>query len=176
MAQIVNFADRTTVNGNDYYPSPILGAKPDLSRGLVFVTAPLRRSMEIDGFFSGHLEAIINKRDMDIEAVLYQILPSGAIMHLSYFLGRASYGDDLVTRRLFLPGQLRTIVFDRSRLVSRYVEKRSRLMLVLDVVKSPFAEINYGTGGDVSRENINDAKVPLKVRWSAGSYITVPVR
>lgn len=176
MAQIVNFADRTTVNGNDYYPSPILGAKPDLSRGLVFVTAPLRRSMEIDGFFSGHLEAIINKRDMDIEAVLYQILPSGAIMHLSYFLGRASYGDDLVTRRLFLPGELRTIVFDRSRLVSRYVEKGSRLMLVLDVVKSPFAEINYGTGGDVSRENITDAKVPLKVRWSAGSYITVPVR
>jgi putative CocE/NonD family hydrolase len=176
MAQTVNFADRTTVNGNDYYPSPILGAKPDLSRGLVFVSAPLQRSIEIDGFFSGHLEAIINKRDMDIEAVLYQILPSGAIMHLSYFLGRASYGDDLVTRRLFVPGELRTIVFDRSRLVSRYVEKGSRLMLVLDVVKSPFAEINYGTGRDVSRENIDDAKVPLKVRWSASSYITVPVR
>jgi putative CocE/NonD family hydrolase len=176
MAQTINFANRTTVNGNDYYPSPILGAKPDLSRGLVFVTARLRRSMEIDGFFTGRLEAIINKRDIDIEAVLYQILPSGAIMHLSYFLGRASYGDDLVTRRLFVPGKLRTIVFDRSRLVSRYVEKGSRVMLVLDVVKSPFSEINYGTGGDVSQESIHDAKVPVTVRWSTGSYITLPVR
>jgi uncharacterized protein len=176
MAQTVNFADRSTVNGNDYYPSPILGAKPNLSRGLVFVTAPLRHSTEIDGFFTGRLEAKINKRDMDIEAVLYQVLPSGTLMHLSYFLGRASYGDDLVTRRLFVPGEIRTIVFDRSRLVSRYVAKGSRLMLVLDVVKSPFAEINYGTGGDVSRENIHDAKVPLKVLWSTGSYITVPVR
>jgi putative CocE/NonD family hydrolase len=176
MAQTVNFADRATVNGNDYYPSPILGAKPDLSRGLVFATAPLQRSMEIDGFFTGHLKAIINKRDMDVEAVLYQILPSGAIMHLSYYLGRASYGDDLVTRRLLVPGELRTIVFDRSRLVSRYLQKGSRLLLVLDVVKSAFSEINYGTGGDVSRENVRDAKVPLNVLWSTGSYITVPTR
>jgi uncharacterized protein len=176
MLQTVNFAHRTTVNGNDYYPSPILGAKPDLSRGLVFVSAPLQHSKEIDGFFTGHLEAVINKRDMDVEAVLYQILPSGTIMHLSYFLGRASFGDDLVTRRLFVPGRLRTIVFDRSRLVSRYVESGSRLMLVLDVAKSPFAEINYGTGGDVSRENVHDANGPLEVQWSTGSYITVPVR
>jgi uncharacterized protein len=176
MTQTVNLANRTTVNGNDYYPSPILGATPDRSRGLIFVTPPLRRSTEIGGFFTGHLNVIINKRDMDVEAVLYQILPSGRIMHLSYFLGRASYGDDLVTRRLFVPGELRTIVFDRSRLVSRYVQKGSRLMLVLDVVKSPFAEINYGTGGDVSQESIRDAKVPLTVRWFSSSYVTLPVR
>ena len=157
-------------------PSPILGAKPDLSRGLVFVSAPLEKSMEIDGFFTGHLDAAINKRDMDVEAVLYQIMPGGALMHLSYFLGRASYSDDLVTRRLFVPGRVQTIAFDRSRLVSRYLEKGSRLMLVLDVVKSPFAEINYGTGADVSSENIRDAAVPLTVRWSANSYITLPVR
>jgi putative CocE/NonD family hydrolase len=176
MLQTVNFADRRTVNGNDYYPSPILGGKPDLSRGLVFVTPPLRRSTEIDGFFTGHLQATINKRDMDVEAVLYQILPSGTIMHLSYFMGRASYGDDLITRRLFVPGRPRSIAFDRSRLVSRSIQKGSRLMLVLDVVKSPFAEINYGTGGDVSRENIRDAGVPLTVRWSTASYITLPER
>jgi hypothetical protein len=91
-------------------------------------------------------------------------------------MGRASYGDDLVTRRLFVPGRPQTIVFDRSRLVSRYLEKGSRLMLVLDVVKSPFAEINYGTGGDVSRENIGDAGAPLTVRWSTASYITIPER
>jgi hypothetical protein len=49
-------------------------------------------------------------------------------------------------------------------------------MLVLDVVKSPFSEINYGTGGEVSREDVRDAKIPLTVRWSTGSYITLPVR
>lgn len=101
--QTVNFADRKTVDGADYYPSPILGATPDLSRGLVFETAPLARSMEVDGFFTGRLKAVINKRDFDIEAVLYQVLPDGRLMHLSYFMGRASYGDDGIVRRLFVP-------------------------------------------------------------------------
>lgn len=105
---------------------------------------------------------------------LNQVLPDGTLMHLSYFMGRASYGDDMVTRRLLVPGVERTITFDRSRLVSRYLQKGSRLMLVLDVVKSSSAEINYGTGGDVSRENIRDAKTPLEVQWSTASYISVP--
>ncbi|HTU82573.1 MAG TPA: CocE/NonD family hydrolase [Candidatus Acidoferrales bacterium] len=174
--ETVNFADRKTVNGNDYYPDPILGASPDLSRGLAFESPPLRHAMEIDGFFTGHLVAAIDKRDMDVQAVLYQRLPDGRLMHLSYFMGRASYGDDLITRRLFNPGLPKTIVFDRSRLVSRYLEKGSRLLLTLDVVKSPFSEINYGTGGDVSRENLADAKAPLTVRWSTSSFITLPVR
>lgn len=174
--QTVNFADRKTVNGNDYYPFPIVGAKPDLSRGLVFVTPALAEPMEIDGFFTGHLQAIVNKRDLDVEAVLYQVLPGGSLMHLSYFMGRASYGDHIEKRRLLTPGKLETLTFDRSRMVSRYVRKGSRLMLVLDVVKNPFAEINYGTGGDVSREDIRDARSPLKVRWSTSSFITVPVR
>lgn len=175
MPQTVNFADRKAVNGNDYYPFPILDAKPDLSRGLVFETAPLASDMEIDGFFTGHLQAIINKRDMDLEAVLYQVLPDGRLMHLSYFMGRASYGNDMITRRLFVPGVERTITFDRSRMISRYLRKGSRLMLQLDVVKNGFAEINYGTGGDVSREDIRDAKIPLEVQWSTSSYITLPV-
>jgi uncharacterized protein len=176
MLQTVNFADRKTVNGDDYYPFPILGAKPDLSRGLVFETAPLARSTEIDGFFTGRLQAIINKRDFDIQAVLYQVLPDGTLMHLSYFMGRASYSDDAATRHLFIPGVERTVTFDRSRLVSRYVQKGSRLLLVLDVVKNSFAELNYGTGGDVSRESIRDAKTPLQVQWSTASYISVPMQ
>ena len=176
MPLTINFADRKTTNGNDYYPFPIVGAKPDLSRGLVFRTPPLRAPAEIDGFFTGHLQAVINKRDMDVEAVLYQVLPNGTLMHLSYFEGRASYGDHIDVRTLLTPGKLETITFDRSRMVSRYLARGSRLLLVLDGIKSPFSEINYGTGGDVSREDIRDARVPLKIRWSTSSYITIPYR
>lgn len=176
ISQTVDFADRTTTNGNDYYPYPILGAKPNLSRGLTFLSARFAKPVEIDGFFTGRLHAIVNKRDMDVEAVLYQVLPDGRLMHLSYFMGRASYGDHTDVRRLLTPGKVETIAFDRTRMVSRYVERGSRLMLVLDAVKSPFAEINYGTGGDVSREDIRDAKVPLKIRWLTTSSITIPLR
>jgi len=109
-------------------------------------------------------------------AVLYQVFPNGKLMHLSYFMGRASYGDHTDVRMLLTPGKIESIAFDRSRLASRYLAKGSRLMLVLDVVKNGFAEINYGTGGDVTREDIRDAKVPLRIRWSTRSYISIPVR
>ncbi|HEY6326669.1 MAG TPA: CocE/NonD family hydrolase, partial [Candidatus Cybelea sp.] len=176
MPEQIDFTDRKTVNGSDYYPFPILGAKPDLSRGLTFETAPFTRPIELDGSFTGRLQTVVNKRDLDVEAVLYQVLPNGELMHLSYFMGRASYGDRNDLRRLLVPGTLETISFARSRLVSRYLEKGSRLMLVLDAVKNGYAEVNYGTGGDVSRESIRDAKTPLKLQWSTASYIDLPVR
>jgi uncharacterized protein len=47
---------------------------------------------------------------------------------------------------------------------------------VLGVNKRADQEINYGTGGDVSAETIEDAKAPLKVRWFSDSYIDIPVR
>jgi uncharacterized protein len=91
-------------------------------------------------------------------------------------LGRGSYVDDIAHRQLFVPGEDTTLDIKQSRMVSRLLEKGSRLLLVLDGVKSPFAEINYGTGGDVSRENIGDARFPLHIRWATTSFIEVPVR
>jgi hypothetical protein len=44
------------------------------------------------------------------------------------------------------------------------------------VNKNAFAQVNYGTGKDVSEESIADAKEPLRVRWHNGSFIDVPLR
>ncbi len=54
--------------------------------------------------------------------------------------------------------------------------KGSRLLATLNVNKNPFAQINYGTGKDVSDEDINDAKPPLQIKWHNGSYLKIPVR
>jgi uncharacterized protein len=43
------------------------------------------------------------------------------------------------------------------------------------VNKNGFAQVNYGTGKDVSDESIADAKEPLEVRWYNDSYVTVPI-
>ena len=45
---------------------------------------------------------------------------------------------------------------------------------MLDVNKNAIAQVNYGTGGDVSDESIADADGPLRVRWHTDSYVTVP--
>jgi hypothetical protein len=52
-----------------------------------------------------------------------------------------------------------------------------RLFVALNVHKNRFAQVNYGTGKDVSTESIpaGDAQFPLKIEWSTDSYLTIPL-
>lgn len=172
--QEVDLADRESFN-NDYYPDPIMKKELDRSNGLFFISEPFRKEVIVNGSFSGILKAIINKKDMDIGVVLYEVKPNGEFFQLSYFLGRASYAKNRSVRKLLHPGKLESIPFSKTRLVSRQLKKGSRLLVVLNIDKNPFAQINYGTGKDVSDETIRDAKVPLKIRWSNDSFIEVPL-
>ena len=112
---------------------------------------------------------------MDIGVVLYEVMPNGDLFHLSYFLGRASFAHDMTIRNLLTPGKVESIPFDRTRMVSRRLSKGSRLLVTLNVNMNPNAQINYGTGKDVSDENISDAKEPLKIQWLTDSYVKIPI-
>jgi uncharacterized protein len=173
--QSVDFADRKTTSDNDTYPDPIVPKRPDFPNGYAFVTPPLQRPMTLSGCFTGSIRAIINRRDMDVGLVLYQMEPDGKLFELSYFIGRASYARDMSQRRLLQPGRAETIPFSRSYLVSRYLAKGSRLLLTLIVNKNAYAEINFGTGGDVADEDIRDAKTPLRVDWLTDSFVRIPM-
>jgi hypothetical protein len=48
--------------------------------------------------------------------------------------------------------------------------------VLLNIIKQPDLQINYGTGKDVSDETIADAGQPLQIKWFGGSYIDIPVR
>ena len=174
LEQTVDFADRKTTN-NDSYPYQIEGKQPNLSNGYTFVSEPFDEPVEISGFFSGEIKAIINKLDMDIGLALYEVMPNGALFQLSSYTGRASYATDMTVRHLLTPGKVESIPFDRTRLVSRRLSKGSRLLLSLNVNKNAFAQINYGTGKDVSDEDMNDAKVPLHIRWRSDSFVKIPI-
>jgi uncharacterized protein len=47
---------------------------------------------------------------------------------------------------------------------------------VLSVNKRPDRQINYGTGNAVNTESIEDARVPVRIRWYSDSYIDIPIR
>jgi hypothetical protein len=176
LRESVDFADRKTTNDNASYPDPIVPKRPELRGGYAFITAPLDHPMTLSGSFTGTFRAILNKRDVDFGVVLYQVQPDGKLFELSYFIGRASYARDMSRRRLLQPGRIESIPVTRSYLVSRYLAKGSRLLLTLDVNKNPFAELNYGTGGAVAKEDIRDAKVPLQVEWLNGSSVRIPLK
>ena len=61
-------------------------------------------------------------------------------------------------------------------LTSRKLESGSRLVMVLSVNKRADRQINYGTGGAVNEESVEDAGAPVRIRWYSDSYIDVPVR
>ena len=130
----------------------------------------------MSGLITGELKAAIDRRDFDFTWALYEAMPDGKYFNLSYYLGRASYAADRTTRRLLTPGKTASLPFSRTPLISRQLSKGSRLLLLVTVNKNPFAQVNYGTGRDVSDESIADAKQPLKVRWHNASFIDVPLR
>lgn len=172
--QTVDLADRTTSN-NDYYPFPIVRDALQPATGLVFVSDPLTAPLEISGSFSGELKISINKKDVDLGVSLYELSPDGKVMQLSYYLGRASYANDMTTRKLLAPGEKRSVPLGATRMTSRQLLAGSRLLVVADVNKNSFHQVNHGTGGDVSAESVKDAGEPLRVRWYADSYIDLPV-
>lgn len=136
--------------------------------------SPFSKTTVVSGAFSGELDVTINKRDADLAITVFEQLPGGRLFHLAHWLGRASFASDSTTRILLAPGRACRVPFETT-VVSRRILKGHRLVVLLDVNKNPIAQVNYGTGGDVSDESIADAKVPLQVSWHTDSYVKVPV-
>lgn len=174
LTQHVDFSDRTTTS-HGYYPDPIVLDELQVESGLSFISDPFDEPVSVSGMFSGELKVRMNKRDMDFTVVLYEVMADGKAMQLSYYLGRASHAGDMSVRKLLTPGEWTTIPFDRTRMVSRRLRAGSRLLVVVDVVKDAFHQVNYGTGKDVSDESIADAGEPLQVLWNTDSVIRVPL-
>lgn len=175
LSQVVDFADRETSNNNNYYPDPLVLDEIDSENGFSFLSEPLEKSILVNGSFLGELKASINKKDFDFGVTLYEVMPNGKYFHLSYIIGRASYANDITKRNLLTPNKIETIPFSNTRLVSKKLEKGSRLLIFLDVNKNPFSELNYGTGKKVSEETLKDAKQPLKIKWYNDSFVEIPI-
>ncbi|HMB56716.1 MAG TPA: CocE/NonD family hydrolase [Arenimonas sp.] len=171
--QSVDFGDRSNI---DYASPPLLiNRSVDSNNGLVFLSDPMTQATEFSGLFSGRLDFSIDKRDVDYNLALYELLPSGEYLQLSSHIGRASFARDRSHRSLLTPGKRQSLTFTSERMTSRQLQPGSRLVLVLSVNKQPDIQINYGSGKDVSDETIADGKRPLHLRWYDSSYIDIPV-
>ncbi|AXY74401.1 CocE/NonD family hydrolase [Paraflavitalea soli] len=172
--QEINFADRDSVHSY-YYNNKVIYDSLHTNNGLVFITDPLQAPLEISGRFTGQLAAMINKKDIDFSVALFEQMPDGRFFYLTYFMGRASYAKDIMHRQLLVPGKKEFIPFSNSYITSRQLQKGSRIMAIVNINKSPFEQINYGTGKDVSTETIQDAGLPLRIKWYNDSYLKIPV-
>jgi len=147
---------------------------PRLANAILFTSAPLTAPVEVSGLFSGRLEFIANKRDVDLGVTLYERTAAGRYLYLSHYWTRASLAGDPSRRTLLVPGRRQRIDFESGRLTSRLVAAGSRVVVAVSVIKQPGEQINYGTGKDVSDETIADAGAPLQLRWLAGTFFELP--
>jgi uncharacterized protein len=171
----VDFKDRKTMNNTDYYPWPLERDQINKKDGLIFKSETLTEDVIINGSFLGNLEFSINKKDVDYSVILYQLTPEGNYFHLSYYIGRASYAKNREQRNLLIPNQKTQLSFNNSKLISKKLEKGSRIVVVVNVNKNNNAQINYGTGKDVNKENIKDAEIPLNITFTGNSSISLPI-
>lgn len=172
--QRIDFGNRNSRNSY-YYFNQVIYDKLFPNNGLLLLSDPLKQETELSGNFTGVLKAVINKKDMDFSVALFELMPDGRYFLLSYFMGRASYAKDIMHRNLLVPGKKETIPFTNSYMTSRKLARGSRIAIILNINKSAFEQINYGTGGDVNKETIKDAGVPLNIKWFGDSYIKLPV-
>jgi uncharacterized protein len=177
VAQVVNLADRSDINSSWNPQSDVASRNLATRNATTYVSEPLPKAIELQGAWSGQLDLTVNKMDIDLRVVAYELLPSGDYVQLfePYAL-RASYARDRVHRHLLRAGERQQVLFRIERLTSRKLQAGSRIVFVLSIDKRPDQEINYGTGEDVSVESLEDGKVPVKLRWYGDSYIEMPVR
>lgn len=175
LVQTVDLGDRTT-EGHRYYPYPAVRDGLEVQSGFAFVSEPFKTRVQVVGMFSGELKVRIDKRDFDFSVSLYELMPEGQVMQLSYYVGRASYSRDMTRRKLLVPGEWARVPFERTRMTGRLMEAGSRLLVVVDVLKDAGHQVNMGTGKDVSDESTADAEMSLKIEWHPDSIIRVPLR
>jgi len=169
ITQTLDLADRSDVDRN------YTGDGLDTWNSLEFISDPLDKPTEFSGLFSGMLDLVTNKKDLDISIALFEVTPKGEYVQLSWYLNRASYIKDRSHRRLLTPGVRQQLSFQNGRLTSRLLQPGSRLVMLLGLLRQPSTQINYGSGKDVSDETAADGKEPLTVQWFDDSYIEIPI-
>ncbi len=168
----VDMTDRSDITR--MFSNGIVQKTFDTWNSVAFVSEPFTDAPELSGFFSGRLDVVTNKRDFDFNVSLYELTPAGEYISLSNYMARASYVHDRSNRRLLTPGEPQHLDFTSGRMTSRKFQAGSRLIVEISIIRQPGAQINYGTGRDVSDETIADAGDPLTVQWLS-SRIDVPV-
>jgi putative CocE/NonD family hydrolase len=170
----VDLANRVVFHNFHAFPMEIVQGPLQYVTEAVFATPPFETATSVMGEFEGELVVTTNKRDFDLGITVFEAMPDGRLFHLARALQRASYAQGREKRRLLTPGREQRVPFITS-MVARRMQPGSRLLVLVDANKNPFAQVNYGTGKDVSGESVEDAGEPLVIEIRSGSYVEVPL-
>ena len=171
--QTVDMSDRSTQH--NVAPWPVIQKQFNEPNGLVYMTPKFKVDHALAGAITGHFSIAVNKKDVDIGYNFYEIDEDGNTFHLNNYRSRASYADDMSKRQLLTPNKKTIVPIVNARMTAKLIKKGSRLAIVLNVNKNVDAQVNMGSGKDVSSETIADAGEPLILKWFNDSEINIPL-
>jgi hypothetical protein len=176
LTETLDLKDRTDVGWRP--AQELVVSEPQPREGALFLTEPFEEPIDLAGRLRGVLDFTINKYDVDLVMMLYELRSNGEYVKLfePAFSFRASYAGDRIHRRLLLNGVRQQLPFQSESMVGRRLQAGSRLALALGINKRADQQINYGGTHDVSEESIEDAGAAVRIRWHDGSFIEVPSR
>ncbi|HUQ18209.1 MAG TPA: CocE/NonD family hydrolase [Gemmatimonadaceae bacterium] len=183
VVQVVDLADRTDVErwgvtGDLLDPSSgvrnLVDTATNIANSFMFSSPVIAEGGEVSGLFSGKITFVTNKKDFDYSVTLFELTKEGKYLQLNYYWSRASYAKDRSARMLLAPGKRTTLAFENNRLTSKQIEKGSRIVVVIAVMKNPSQQINYGSGKTVADETIKDAGEKLRIEWLPATFVDVP--
>lgn len=177
LEQTIDFSDRGNYTWNSSGNGNIVSKTLTIGEGFSFATPPFKTPLEINGAFLGNLEIGINKKDFDCTIQWFEQKENGEFHSLSLpYVGRASHANNPEQRQLLTPNTKTSFPFTNVRMTSKKLAKGSRLVVVINGIKHPFSQINYGSGKPVSQETLKDAQDPLIIKWYTDSYIKIPIK
>ncbi|WP_426477205.1 CocE/NonD family hydrolase [Chryseobacterium sp. CBSDS_008] len=171
----IDLKDRTNVDELIKQKDNVLDNTIYTPDAIIFSSSPFEKAVEFTGNFLGKLNLSVNKKDIDLYMKLYEKTKEGKYFLLSTYYGRASYAKNTEKRKLLHENKKTSISFTNNEFVSKKIEKGSQLVLVLGGIKTPYMQVNYGTGKDVSEETIKDAAYPVKIKFYNNSFIEIPI-
>ncbi len=175
ITQEVDLKERTTKQSEGDADRGFIDSTMSQDNKLVFKTDTMTKNTILSGSITASLLLSANKKDLDIEYILYEQMPDGKYFFLNHNLQRASYARDRTKRHLLQPGHPEEIPLYNNFLTCIQLPVGSRLVVVIGINKNPDFQVNYGTGKDVSDETIADAKEPLLVKWYSTSKLKIPI-
>ncbi len=179
IAQTIDFKDRSIIKpvGQDImaFPSIVTNTLNPLPEQLMFLSDAVDGNFALCGNFEANLVFSCNKKDVDVVIDLYELLPNGQYVALSENIQRASLAKDKSRRQLLKPNTMQNLKMSNTFITCKQLQKGSKLLVLLGINKNPNWQINYGTGKDVSQEDITDATEPLKIKWYNTSFINFKI-
>jgi len=126
--------------------------------GLIYHSEPFTEATEISGFLKFSAWLAMDVPDTDLEVDVYEVLPNGSSVNLTFDQMRARYRESAYSEKLVKQGEINRYDFTGFTFFSRRIAKGSRLRLIIHCLNTFWQQKNYNSGGEVAAESKKDAR------------------